>query len=391
MEIKRDGLFSHHTLSEKEKKNLLILDLIRKKGPISRTTISEITDINIVSISNYIKSYISENFVFEKGHDVSTGGRRPELVEFNPKGAYVVGLDLTSSDFMAVMTDLALNVVEKIKMARPPKTAKEELAEKMAGLVRELITKSKIDPASIKAIGIGIPGDNYTYWGDEIEKRLGVRTFMGSDAACAAFGEKRVNPEADVEDLLYMYSDIGCGIVIKGDIYFGACGAAGEMASFNEEMLKEESSMFINESQYLRPWCIDLGIVQAAKREIKRGIGTRMVALAGGNVENVSKQVVIEAARLNDDMALDIIKSAGINLGIRTAYLVNLFDPEIVVIGGSIEKAGDLILEPIKKAINKFVLTRRVSRVRIIPSVLGDDAVSLGAAALAIREIFIKA
>jgi predicted transcriptional regulator len=73
MDIKQEGLFHHCSLSDKERKNLAILELVRKKGPISRTEISHVTDINIVSISNYIKSYISKGIVAETGWDASTG------------------------------------------------------------------------------------------------------------------------------------------------------------------------------------------------------------------------------------------------------------------------------------------------------------------------------
>ncbi|MFA6078703.1 MAG: ROK family protein [Candidatus Omnitrophota bacterium] len=390
METKRDGLFSYHTLNDKERKNLMILELIKKKGPISRTDISHITDINMVSTSNYIKNYIDKKFVHEKGFDVSTGGRRPELVEFNATGGYVIGVDVNTIELSAVVTNLAAQVIAKGKVPKPAGALKE-VVDGAVALIEKIIKESNINKPDIRAIGLGIAGNNFLSFTGEIEKKTGIETYAGSDAACAAFGEKKLNPEADVEDMLYMYSDVGCGIVVRGDIYFGAGGSAGEMHAFNERISKEEDSVFFKESQYLRPWCIELGIIQAAKREIARGIGTKMVALASGHIENVTKQVVIEAARQNDEIALDIIKNAGINLGIRTAYLVNLFDPEVVVVGGSIEKAGDIILNPIKNAIKKFAFNKQASLVRIIPSMLGEEGVSLGAASLAIREIFLKA
>jgi len=390
MDTKPARLFTHHTLNDKERKNLTILELIRKSGAISRTDISKTADINIVSISNYVKNYIDKKLILEKGFDVSSGGRRPELVELNRRENYFLGVDVNSVGLIAAMTDIAIASVGKVKTPKPKGTAKD-LAGGIIESVNRLIDTSGVEKAKIRAIGIGASGNNLLQIADEVEKTFGVETFIGSDAACAALAEKRLNPQADVEDLLYMYSDVGCGIIVKGDIYFGAGGSAGEMVSFNERISKDEENAFFRDSQYLRPWCIDLGIIQSAKREIAKGVGTKIVALADGNIENVTKQVVIEAARQNDEIALDILKSAGLNLGIRTAYLVNLFDPGAVVIGGSIEKAGELILEPIRSAVKKFTFNRKSDLVKIIPSVLGEDAVSLGAAALAIREIFLRA
>jgi glucokinase len=214
---------------------------------------------------------------------------------------------------------------------------------------------------------------------------------MGTDAACAAFGEKKLNPMADVEDLLYMYSDMGCGIVIRSDIYFGAGGSAGETRISREHISREEEMLFFSSTQYLRPWGFDLGIAQMAMHEIEKGVGTKIVACAKGDPKNITKEAVIEAARDNDELAADIIHNAGMNLGVRVAYLVNLFNPEIVIIGGGIEKAGDIILDPIKNTVKKLAFTQQANMVKIITSSLGDDAVSFGAASLAIREIFLKA
>ncbi|MDP3804890.1 MAG: ROK family protein, partial [Candidatus Omnitrophota bacterium] len=206
-----------------------------------------------------------------------------------------------------------------------------------------------------------------------------------------AFAQKRLNPDADADDLLYMHSDIGSGIVIRGDIYFGAGGFAGEMHAFTKCISQEEKGDLLKGSQYLRPWCIELGITEAAKREIEKGMGTKMVGLASGDINNVTKDVVIEAASQNDEIAAQIIRNAALNLGVRTAYLVNLFDPEVVVIGGGIEKAGDLILKPIKEAVKKFALSKQADQIKVVSNSLGDDAVGLGAASLAIREIFLNA
>lgn len=391
MEIKSDGLFHYRTLTDKERKNLAILELIRRKGSISRTEISHITDINIVSISNYIKEYITRNIVSETGPDVSSGGRRPELVEMNYKGLYVIGVDLSQPNIIATITDLSIKSTAKV--AAPMPEAVEAITAKTIELIEELVSKSKVDKARIKAIGIGVTGATSRFMPtrDAVQDKFGIDTFIGSDASCAAFGEKRINPKADAEDLLYMYSDIGCGIVIKGDIYFGAGGSAGETQISRENISKEEELMFFKSSQYLRPWGSDLGITNMAKKEIEKGIGTKIVACAKGEAKNITTQAVIEAAKQDDELATDILRNAGMNLGIRIAYLVNLFNPEVVVIGGGVETAGELILEPIRRTVKKLAFSDQAKIVNIIMSALGEDAVSLGAASLAIREIFLKA
>lgn len=391
MDIKQEGLFHYRSLSDKERKNLVILELIRKGGPISRTEISHITDINIVSISNYVNDYIDKGIVLETGCDVSTGGRRPELVELNARGVYVIGIDMGISGITAVITDLSANLISKVKV--PVLSDGSDQAAKAMDAIEDILKKSQVNISAVKAIGVGLGGTNnrFAVLRNAIHEKFGIDALMGGDAACAAFGEKRLNGQAGAEDLLYMYSDVGCGIIIRGDIYFGAGGSAGEMQFSREHISKEEEALFFRGSQYLKPWGADLGITQIAKYEIEKGMGTKIVALAKGDMRNITTEIVIEAAKQDDDLASDIVRNAGMNLGIRAAYLVNLFNPEVVVIGGGVEKAGELILEPIRKTVHKLAFSDQADMVKIITSALGEDAVSLGAASLAIREIFLKA
>ncbi len=392
MDIRQEGLFHHRSLSDKERKNLAILELVRRKGPISRTEISHTTDINIVSVSNYIKDYIDKGILVEIGCDVSTGGRRPELVELKAKDLYVVGLDIGASDIIATVTDFSINVVSKAKVSTPAGDT-SEITLKAIELIDGLLEKTGIEKRKIRAIGIGAACYNNRFYStiDAVREKFGIDVFMGSDAACAAFGEKQLNPAAGVEDLLYMYSDIGCGIIIRGDAYFGAGGNAGEIQISHEHISKEEELLFFRSSQYLKPWGMDLGITRMAKYEIEKGVGTKIVACAKGDPKNISTEVVIEAAKQDDEIAIDIVRNAGMNLGVRIAYLVNLFNPEVVVVGGGVERAGDIILDPIRKTVKKLAFSGQAGVVKIITSALGEDSVSLGASSLVVREIFLKA
>jgi len=392
MDIKPDGLFHYRSLSNKERKNLAILELIRKKSPISRTEISRITDINVVSISNYIKGYIDKRILLETGWDISSGGRRPELVELNKKNVHVIGLDVGGPTVAAVITDLSINILAKVRLQASSGSI-EAISEKSVEAIQEVIKKSDIEKNSIMAIGLGVAGTSSKFMSvrNYIQDKTGIETFIGSDAACAAFGEKKLNAKADVEDLLYIYSDIGCGIIIRGDIYFGAGGNAGEIQISHDHISKEEELIFFKGTQYLRPWGMNLSITQMAMHEIEKGVGTKIVTCARGNTKNITKEIVIEAAMENDDLAQDIIRNAGVNLGIRIAYLVNLFNPEAIVIGGGVEKAGEIILEPIRNTVKKLAFAEQANMVKIMTSALGEDAVSMGAASLTVREIFLKA
>jgi len=403
----RSGLFKYQMLSDKEKKNLLLLDIIIQKGPISRTDISKETDLNIVTVSNYVNNYIDKRLVIEKGFDVSSGGRKPTLVELDASGGYAIGVDIGPIDELAIMTDLSAKIIWKEKRKRP-QGHMEEVIKVAMGLLNDIIANSKIPREKIMAVGFGISGvideetgtvrdtdprrgrttGSINAFREAIEQNFQLPVFIGNDATCAAFGEKRLSLERGVENMLYVYSDVGCGIIIKGDIYCGAGGSAGEIQLssdlINEEAIKSAS----RELYYLRPLGVDLGIIAKAKKAIEEGIGTKILELASGKPDEITLDKVIKAAESGDKLAIELIESAGVNLGTRIAYLINLFNPEVVVIGGGIEKAGELILGPIRRTVRKLAFEEPAAKVRIIPSALGGEAVALGAASLVLREVF---
>ncbi|MCM8766337.1 MAG: winged helix-turn-helix transcriptional regulator, partial [Candidatus Omnitrophica bacterium] len=152
-----EEIFGEEIMSDRERKNWAILDLIRRKGPITRTEISKETQLNIVTVSNYINSYIQKGLVVEGGLDVSSGGRRPVMVELNPKAGFVVGVGLDLFNIIGLITDLQANVMVKLKKARP--TGSEDMViDNIVDLVDELIRKSELDTSKIKGLGVGIPG-----------------------------------------------------------------------------------------------------------------------------------------------------------------------------------------------------------------------------------------
>jgi len=401
----RQTLFRDQVLSDRERKNLAILDVVRKSGPVTRTEISKVTKLNIVTVSNYVNNYIDKGLVIEKGFDVSTGGRKPTLVELNSKTGYVIGVDIGPVNMVAVITDLSNNVIGKVKRERP-KGPMNEVITSSIEMVYEIIEKSKIDKNKIKGVGLGVSGvidaiagtvrdtdpdrgrttGSYASVKSLVQKEFNIPTFVGNDATVAAFGEKRIGLEQEIDDMLYVYSDVGCGIIIKGEIYCGAGGSAGEMqlmVDTPDSPLKDENL------SYLRPWGVDLGITAEAKKILsKEKADSKILDLAGGDVENLTSEMVVEAAKAKDKIALELVENAGVNLGIRIAYLINLFNPEVVVVGGGIEQAGELLLESVRKTVRQLAFEEPANTVKIVPSRLGDSAVALGAAALVLREIF---
>lgn len=385
MKTKRTKLFTYHGLNDKETRNLMIFELIRKRGVISRTEISKITGINVVSVSNYINNYLAKKLVLDKGLAVSSGGRKPELVELDTRDNFIIGVDASGSDVRVVLADIGMKVVEK-RVAE--NSGGKEALNAAIELIKDVIDAAKIEKARIKMAGVCVCDGTVAPLCAAVEKEFGVEALGGGVASCAAYGEMRLNTNVNASSLLYMHSDIGRGIMISGDVCFGSPEDDQTMECADASITRGHGPAMLN---YMRPWDEYLGMVSTAKREVAKGIGTKMVSLAQGDIRNITEDVVIEAARQNDEVAMNIVQSVGINLGLRASFLVNLFTPEAVVIGGGPEKAGDIIFAPVRKMVERLSFSKLAPNVKIIPGILGAEAVVLGAASLAVREMFLKA
>lgn len=409
MIIRRTLLDQHH-LSEREEKNLAILELIRRKGPITRTEISQGTDLNIVTVSNYVSNYIQHGLVVEKGMDVSTGGRRPTLVELNAKKMLTVGLDLGTTEtqeaeMVGVVADLAGRVEHRITRRRT-KSSIERVLAATSDLLEALLTANSVDRSLVAGIGIGVAGvldeaagtirdisvggirTSFVGFRDELEAAWKMPVLIGTDSTVAALGEMRLGLPKDARNLVYFYSDISCGVIMNGSLYWGSGGSAGQLGiarPMEDDALSWEKSW-----QYLRPSGGDLSIPERARKLLSEGVApeSTLLTLTNGQLDRVTFDLVVQAARDGDALARELLEHGAINLGVRIAYLVNVLNPEVVVLGGGLERAGALLLEPVFRTVRRWAYEEPGSLVDLVPAQLGQDAVALGAASLVAREVF---
>ena len=397
-------LLKDRILTDKERKNLAILEVIRKNGPISRTDISKMTELNIVTVSNYVNHYIKKGLVIEGELDESTGGRKPVLVELNPKAGYIVGVGLNMLSMVGILVDLEINVLREMKRERVPENS-EAVIQKMVDLAEEIINTSDIDKAKIAGVGVGVPGiiderGRTIRWPqslgdkdvsiclsikDTFEKRLNIPTIVENDANAAVLGEKWLGLDREVRHMIYMFSGVGVGILVNGEIYRGATGAAGELGIAS---LKESKEGAFQMASQLGRWEMDLGLVRVARQRLEKGEKSLLRDLVGGDLGKLGFKELVRAVKEKDSLALRLIEEGAVLLGRKVAFLTNLLNPEIVVIGGGVEDCGAPFLEVLKNTVKEWAVEEASSRVSIIPSAFGENAVALGAVGIVAREIF---
>lgn len=408
----RDLSFKGEIVSDRARKNLSILDTIRRIGPISKTDISSFIGVNVVTVSNYVEEFLRQKLIFEKELDVSKGGRRPVLLDLNNDAGYAIGVGLNLLNSIAVLIDMKGNLITKIKRDRPADKS-QDIIDAILGLVKDLLTKATDYKDKIKGIGIALAGiidnkretvrwperiDNTNKYSlitlplkDIIEKEFNYPVYIDNDATMACFGEQWLSHEVETKDLLYMFSGVGLGIMINGEIYRGASGCAGEVSIYNpNEKQKEEEDFCCVAGQpcILKRWGMDIGMLESAKKKLPSNKNSKIWELCDRSLNNLNLRIIFDAARTEDHLALEIIREAARRLGIKIAFLVNIFNPQVVIIGGGLEEIGMPFIDEIRRTVSEWSFEEAGSAVRIVPSRLGENAVALGAANFIVREIF---
>ena len=399
-------------LNERLRRNLLILETIRRSGPVSKADISRISGVNVVTISNYIESYIRNNLVCVKSLDISAGGRRPALLAINPQGTLAMGIGLNLIDMIGVVIDLNGQIVARVIKNRPNADAKD-IEDSAFALISELFNQlSNSDKEKVRGIGVGMAGivdhqGGTIRWPrkldsgqcqyvsldiplkDRIEKKFKIPCILENDATVACLGEQWLSPDPDVENLVYMFSGVGCGLMFNGEVYRGTNGGAGEI-SLAANPGKNGADPFWNDELFFQPWEDDLGIVSEIRQSIKDTdpAESMVLELAKGKAENIHLRLVFQAAKAGDALALEKIRSAGRKLGAKVAVFVNLLNPQVVIIGGGLEEAGSILLDVVKATVSELAFNEMANAVKIVPSRLGNNAVAVGAASLIIRQVF---
>jgi len=316
----------------------------------------------------------------------------------------VIGIDLGGTKISTALVDSAGEIIAYDYRETHATEGIQAVIGRILGGAREVMAQAGMKQSQVAAVGIGAPGPldigtgvvvappNLPGWDCVplkrlIEDGLGITTFLENDANAAALGEHRFGAGRGVEHMIYVTvsTGIGGGLILDERLYHGASGMAGEIG--HTTVMPYGPLCGCGNRGCLEALASGTAIARQARERIARGVPTLIADLAEGAPARITAKLVAEAASQGDVEARDILAEAMYYLGIGMANLVNLFNPQLIVIGGGLTNIGELLFGPVRRAIDLRAFPAQAQAVRVVQAELGDSVGVLGAAAVALAQI----
>lgn len=370
----------------KDLNKALVIDQVRRNGPISRKEIADNTSLGASTVTYIVESLIKDNYLFEVGSGVSTGGRKPILLQFNANRSYVIAVKIEERNL--VFGKLNLNGEIVIKETIPFKrNASVNIVKKI--LRDKIVEWMKVDPGvECSGIGIAVSGlinqeekkvifTPILLWKDvsfqDLEDDLGVPVYIENDANAFALAElwlKRIPYENFV--CVTVGAGIGSGIVVKNEIYRGEWGGAGELGHT------------VVHRDGLPCYCGQIGCLEAHTSD------TYILNQAIEILDNPTLTLddVVKEAEKGNESILSLYQQVGEDLGLAIRNMVNLLHPSVIIMGGEGLRAKEFILPMIIDQLNHTFFSPHLGPTEVILTDLSIDKWLIGVGSLVIQDLF---
>ena len=315
----------------------------------------------------------------------------------------VLAMDLGGTKIIAAIVSDKGEMVAREYYFTLAEGGPQPVIDRLLSAIGQLLGSVNLDSSQLHSISLAVAGaidmekglvtlsPNLPGWHDiplrdMVKDRYQVDTFLLNDASAAVLGEHHFGVGKGVNNLILLTlgTGIGGGIIINGELYWGRCGSAGEIGHMTIDVNGPGCSCG-------NIGCIEMlasgtAIAQEAIRRISQGERSSLTEVVKGEVGNITAREVSLAARSGDSLALEVISKAATYLGVAMVNLVNIFNPEMIIIGGGMTPMGDLLLDTARQVVGERAFPLSAKAVRIVTAQLGEDAGVLGAAIFARQQ-----
>lgn len=356
------------------------------------------TNLSVPKVTTLITELINGGLVKDFGKVGSTGGRRPNIYGLAPDSGFFLGVDVKHDHINIGLIDLQKKLIKISKdVAYNLNNTAASLAT-LCELIKDFIKEAAIAKDKILGLGLNLSGrinyaTGYSYsffhFNEDplsklLEKELNLKTYLENDSRAMAYGEFNCGVVKEEKNVLFLNLDygLGMGVLINNELYYGKSGFAGEIGHiplFNNEIICQCGKKGCLETE-----ASGRALIAMFKEKLLTGSTSSLGKTAH---DNIQMQDIINAANNDDVLSIELIAKVGEKLGRGIALLINIYNPELVILGGALASTGEHIHLPIKSALNKFSLSLVNSDTKLKLSKLGEEAGVMGACLLVRKRL----
>ncbi len=380
------------------KNNLIKRNIVAYMAVNGPSTIAELTvalHISIPTMTKLLGELVDDKLVHENGKIETTGGRRPNIYGLTSSAIYFAGVNIGRDNIQFVITDIQNNIIVTSEQTDFDLVDTDACLRHICESISRFIDTCGVERDRILGLGVCIAGRvnpntgrSYKYFtGHEeslthiIESAVGIRTLLENDTRARCYAEYNAGSPQDGRNILYLHlgRGVAIGIVMDGKLFYGKSGFAGEFG--HTPFFDNEKICWCGKKGCLETEISGVAVEEKIVDQLHRGSNT-ILREKFERGEHIHVDDVISAARRDDNLSIELIEEVGEKAGKSIAFLINIFNPETVIIGGNLSLAGDYIMLPLKASTNKYSLNLVYKDTRFRLSRMGQNAGALGAAML---------
>ncbi len=374
----------------------LIINYLDITGNVTIAELTKELNISAPKITNLIAELIEDGLIKDYGKVDSTGGRRASLYGLVAESCFFIGVDIKKYYINIGLLDFKKNLVtlkEKIpyKLENTP-----EAYHQLISIIKHFIEEVPVEKHKVLGLGINLSGrvnhtTGYSYsffhfheepLSQTIEQEIGIRTFIENDSKAMAYGEFCAGVVNNEKNVLFVNMDygVGLGILIEGKVYYGKSGFSGEFGHI--PFFSNEIICACGKKGCLETEASGIALLRNFKAKIESGSASSLIK-KGKAYDDLRVIDIVQAAKSEDITCIELIADVGEKMGKGLAVLINIFNPELVILGGTLAETGDYIRLPVKSALNKYSLNLVSNDTQLVISKLGEKAGVMGGCLIA--------
>lgn len=372
-----------------------IIALCINDGDYSIADLSKELGVSIPTITKLVGELIEDGILEDMGKQNTNGGRRPSIYGLNPSAGYFVGIETRKDHITIAIINFKGQVIYYNEDISFVTENSEESFRQLCRIAKENIASAGIRQEKVFAYGVNLTGrvNNITgycftfFLGEDrpirefLEDELNAPVFVENDSRAMSYGEYlcgAVNGEKDILFLNVAWG-LGMGMIIDGKLSYGKSGFSGEIGHF--PLLNNDQICRCGKVGCLETGASGYALHRIVMEKMKEGRSS-MLSAQFQKGEKIMLKDILDAVHEEDVLAIESIAEIGTTLGRAIAGIINIFNPELIIIGGRVAEAGDYLLYPIKAAIQKHSLNIINRDTKIKFSKLGRKAGAIGACML---------